>query len=195
MLTMVDARKALLTVQKRWKSMIPPALLKYKAKQIVVLADDLTFKLHFTKAYEGVFKTATGMTETTGAAIAGAPAFVSPFPDNAKRKIYVSVKGIEKSFTLAQQLMIMSHEYVHWLSHSKFYPDYYKVGGLNPFRVEGITQWATVQCGYLSEHKSAGGYQNEYLKTESYLKNKPTQKAALDFIFKGLPTDLSKLKK
>ena len=192
--TMVDARKALQKVQDKWKSMIPPALLKYKADQIVVLASDSRFKLFFRTAYQGVFKRATGMTETTGAAIAGAPAFVSPFPDNATRQIYISLSGIA-AFSPAEQQMIMSHEYVHWLSHGKFYPDYYKVGGLNPFRVEGITQWATVQCGYLTEHKSAGGYQNEYLKTKSYLSDKPTQKAALDFMFKGLSTDLSKLKK
>ncbi|MHC4253680.1 MAG: hypothetical protein ACYS9X_31575 [Planctomycetota bacterium] len=166
--TMVDARKALLKVQKRWKSMIPPELLKYKADQIVVLANDSRFKLF--------------------------SAFVSPFPDNATRQIYVSLSGIS-TFSPAEQQMIMSHEYVHWLSHSKFYPDYYKVGGLNPFRVEGVTQWTTVQCGYLTEHTSAGGYHNEYLKTKAYLSSKPTQKAALDFMFKGLPTDLSKLKK
>jgi len=79
-------------------------------------------------------------------------AFVSPEPNHDERRIYVKVGGDETHGVLV-------HEFLHWLSHSDFYPGFYKQGGTAPGIVEGTTEYFTRK---FAPHIPRHFYQSEF---------------------------------
>jgi hypothetical protein len=192
--TMLDMTAAMEKVWDRWGSAIPSALKKYRAADIVIFAGKPQWDFHFTHAYVRVFRPANQFAELPRQFIDGVLGFVTPIARHQERKIYLSPKA--QGFSRDEQRMILSHEYIHWLSHASFYPEYYAAGGMNPFRVEGITQWLTVECGYHSEFRSLPAYQDEHLKTSSWLAgNKRRRQEILDFAFAGKNTSLKAIRR
>ena len=79
------------------------------------------------------------------------------------------------------------------MTHEELYPEYYKEGGNNPFRIEGITQWVAVEAGY-NHYEAPEGYTDEWLKTKSWLKaDTGNLDRMLQFLFNGVKTDLKDL--
>lgn len=190
--TLADVERAMTVVQDAYGPHIPPALLRYKAVDIAILANDTQWAQAFRFIYDVVFKPANQFKQEAGDFIDGVLGFVTPVFDHAKRKMYLSPKV--QGYTKRQQLMVLSHEYLHWLSHQSFYPTYYMVGGQHPFQVEGATQWLTVNAGYAQEFKTLPAYQDEYLKTDAWLKaDSRNQQRMMDYLFKGVKTDLSSI--
>ena len=178
--TMIDATNAMKKIQATWGPWIPPHLLGYKAEDIFVFCDAQKYATYFSMVYEILFKKAGNYSQDAGAFVCGVPAFASPHP-HSRRQLYISPKpGIVEK--------VLAHEYLHWLSHENFYPEYYKVGRKNPFRVEGITQWATVAAGY---DMSDRVYEHEFLQTNSWLwADSQNQPRMLSFLFHGVATNV-----
>lgn len=190
--TLDDVTEAMGAVHKAFGQHIPAHLMAYKAPQIAVLANEQQWKQAFTFIYDVVFKPANQFKENAGEFIDGVLGFVTPVFSHSKRKIYLSPKV--QGYTRRQQLMILSHEYLHWLSHESFYPTYYMVGGQHPFQVEGATQWLTVACGYALEFQQVPAYKDEYLKTDAWLKaDSQNLPRMLSYLFQGVRTNLSSI--
>lgn len=68
------------------------------------------------------------------------PAFVAPAVDPMHRKIYVNADAGVTIGTLY-------HEFVHFLSHGNFYPEFYALGGRNAIILEGVTEFLTRAVG------------------------------------------------
>jgi hypothetical protein len=190
--TFADVNFAMQRVQHTWGAHIPGGLLGYTANQITVFPDEAGYTRAFRFIYDVVFKAANNFHQQAEDFIDGVLAFVSPTFDHAKRKIYVAPKV--QGYTQAQQRMVLSHEYIHWLSHEKFYPTYYMVGGQHPFQIEGLTHWMTVACGYQLEAMTLPAYVDETTKADAWLRaDGGNRQRLLDFLFRGIPTDLSEI--
>jgi hypothetical protein len=183
--TMADAAKAMDKVKATWGTYLPTTLSGVAADKIFVFCDKARYDVTFKMVYDGLFKRALGLVPESKDFVDGVFAFVSPFPHN-RRKVYVSpLPNVTEK--------ILAHEYVHWLSHEKFYPDYYSVGGENPHRIEGVTQWLTTCCGY-NQFEQPVAYTMEWLKTSGWmLADSANAGRAINFIFQGVTTDLSSL--
>ncbi|QSA96361.1 hypothetical protein [Methylococcus sp. EFPC2] len=190
--TLADVAQAMQAVQNQWGAYIPAHLKNYKADQITILANEQQWGTAFRFIYDVVFKPANQFNQEAGDFIDGVLGFVTPTFSHTKRKIYISPKV--QGYTRAQQLMVLSHEYIHWLSHESFYPSYYMVGGHHPFQVEGATQWLTVACGYQLEFQTLPAYLSEYLKTNAWISaDKGNLPRLLAYLFNGVRTDLSSI--
>jgi hypothetical protein len=64
------------------------------------------------------------------------PAFCAPAVNVVDRTIYINRDSGVTVGTLY-------HEFVHYLSHSNFYPEFYALGGKNPSILEGVTEYLT----------------------------------------------------
>ena len=191
---MLDVKAGMAAVWKKWGTHLPSGLKKYRAEDIVIFASEPQWDLVFTYTYVRVFRPANQFKKLPGQFIDHVLGFVTPLAAHRQKKIYISPKV--QGYGQPEQRMILAHEYIHWLSHGSFYPDYYVIGGDNPFRVEGITQWLTVECGYQKEFKTLPAYQSEYLKTQSWLSSDAKrEQAMLDFTFKGVTTALKGIKR
>jgi hypothetical protein len=187
MVTIVDARTAMQKVQTKWGAYIPAHLLKYKAEDIFVFCDSHKYRTYFSMTFEVLFKKAGNYPQESGdffqgasQHICGVPAFASPHP-HTRRKLYISPNDwvVEK---------ILAHEYIHWLSHENFYPEYYKVGGQHPFQVEGVTQWVTCETGYDNSDRA---YEANLLQTNAWVRGDTrNMDRMLKFMFQGVPTNL-----
>lgn len=193
--TMQDVKDAMQRVQDSLRAHLPKELLAYKADQITILASEDQWKTAFRFIYDVVFKPANQFKQEAGDFIDGVLGFVTPTFDHQKRRIYISPKA--QGYSQDVQQMILSHEYIHWLSHQAFYPSMYMIGGDCPFRVEGVTQWLTVKrCGYQREFNLLPAYRDEMLKTDSWLGGSPgNEQLMLDYIFKGKKTDLNGIRR
>lgn len=191
MVTIADARTAMHKVQTHWGAYIPAHLLQYKAEDIFVFCDASKYRTYFTMTYEVLFKKAGNFAQDSGdffqgpsQSICGIPAFASPHP-HSRRMLYISPNDwvVEK---------ILAHEYIHWLSHENFYPEYYKVGGQHPFQVEGITQLTTLWTGYDNSDRA---YERNVLQTNSWVGgDHGRMDRMLRFMFQGVATDLSAIR-
>ena len=192
--TLFDVKEAMKAVQDTWGGDIPAELLAYRADQVVILATETQWAQAFKFIYDVVFKPANNFNEKATDFIDGVLGFVTPTFSHSKKKIYISPKV--QGYTKEEQKMVLSHEYIHWLSHERFYPTYYMAGGNHTFQVEGITQWLTVECGYKKEFATLPAYRQEYLKTDSWLKaDAGNQSRMLAYIFGGTKTDLGSIHK
>ena len=113
--TISDVKVAMKAVKDRWGSDIPSELLAYDASQIVILANETQWTQAFKFIYDVVFKPANNFNKQATDFIDGVLGFVTPTFSHSKKKIYISPKV--QAYTKAQQLMVLSHEYIHWLSH------------------------------------------------------------------------------
>ena len=187
MVTMADAKTAVRKVHERWGAYIPAQLREYEPEDIFLFCDADKYKNYFTMIYELIFKKAGNFPQAPldffNKGVCGIPAFASPHP-HSRRMLYISPNTwvTEK---------ILAHEYIHWLSHMNFYPNFYKVGGGNPFRVEGITQWTTCATGYDNSDRA---YELELWKTSSWLcADRQNLDRMLLFMFQGVATDLASI--
>jgi hypothetical protein len=183
--TMMDAARAMEKVKGLWRPYLPASLSSIAADKIFIFCNKLDYSVMFNFVYEGLFKKALGLTQPSTDFVDGVFAFVSPFPHNI-RKVFVSpLPTVDEK--------VLAHEYIHWLSHENFYPKYYGIGGENPHRVEGLTQWCTIGCGY-KQYEEPQAYTVEWLKTCGWM-SADTGNAvrALEFLFEGIATDLSSL--
>jgi hypothetical protein len=76
-------------------------------------------------------RNATGATP-----VIACPAFTSPAVNVWDRVIYVNK---DSGLTIGT----LYHEFVHYLEHGNFYPEYYSLGGNNPKILEGVTEYLT----------------------------------------------------
>jgi hypothetical protein len=64
------------------------------------------------------------------------PAFCAPANDVTRRRIYVNRDAGVTIGTLY-------HEFLHYLQHPRFYPEFYALGGRSPNVLEGVTEYLT----------------------------------------------------
>jgi len=208
-----DAKSAMEQVWSRWGTHIPRELRRYKADDIFRFhSSQSTFDSAFHLTFETTFKKANGLTCPAEAIGAGCGAFVTPTQSHEARLIHIHPRNLTQEF---DPMALFSHEYIHFLSHPSFYPAYYKVGGQNPFRVEGATEWLTLES-YSSGfdlnalHAQDPAFTNrttwhlvadsvgrpityvaEYQKTKAWLQaDRNNLKRLLDFVFRGIGTNL-----
>ena len=97
------------------------------------------FDAVFTNFFAAVNVCALGM-DVIGVANRGesfpCPAFCAPAVNVTDRVIYVNRDSGVTVGTLY-------HEFVHYLSHPNFYPEFYALGGDNPRILEGVTEYLT----------------------------------------------------
>jgi hypothetical protein len=184
--TMIDAKNAMKKIQAAWGAWVPANLLAYKAEDIYVFCDDKKYRTYFSMIYEILFKKAGSYSADADAFVCGVPAFTSPHP-RTRRQLYISPNQASTTEK------VLAHEYVHWLTHENFYPEFYKVGGHNPFRVEGITHLVTCWAGY-NLYEEPIGYVHEVLQTDAWIKADGNNlDRMLKFLFQGIETKLDDL--
>lgn len=81
------------------------------------------------------------------------PAFCAPAVNPLDRMIYVNQDEGLTAGTLY-------HEFVHYISHSNFYPEFYSMGGENPKILEGVTEYLTRNISSRVEYDRSS--QNKY---------------------------------
>jgi hypothetical protein len=232
-ITMQDAVLARQRVLAAWGHYIPAEVQQYTADRIFVLYTDpsyyrTAFEVMWNSAFRGVVtrectasmrKTVGGVEDmlNTVAAVssgAGLAGFVTASRENRSRRIHVNPASQE-----VDPVGALAHEYIHFLSHPNFYPDYYMEGGDNPFRVEGATDWITIHCfsDYFMDlpvssriqglqfqinnpgakplkAKNRAAYTANFQKTNAWIKSDGgNTHRLLQFVFRGVRTDLSSI--
>jgi hypothetical protein len=81
----------------------------------------------------------------------GCPAFCAPAVDPMQRNIYVNQDATITIGTLY-------HEFIHFLSHGNFYPEFYAQAGRSAIVVEGVTEYLTRAISPLVKQDRADGY-------------------------------------
>lgn len=92
-------------------------------------------------------------TATDAAPAIACPAFTAPAVNVTDRVIYVNADANISIGTLY-------HEFVHFLEHGNFYPEFYSLGGNNPKILEGVTEYLTreVNANVKAERMREGKY-------------------------------------
>ncbi len=174
-LTSADASRAMTEVLKKYAVHLPQGL----APRIRALDPARVFRIlpadeyrpHFGQYYKSFFAAINAKafgTEFTiqtaarnqAADICGTfncPAFCSPAIDNTHRVIYVNQDEPNTFGTLC-------HEFIHFLEHPNFYPEFYAMGGNNPAILEGVTEYLTRNLNdrVRLDRASQGKYQKWY---------------------------------
>jgi hypothetical protein len=190
------ATAAKATVLSKWGAFIPTQLHRAAPGSFFKFhATDASYAIAFAATYIRTFRNANCMTCRASDKIApGVAAFVTANRNNLDREIHVAPAALTlmPGQTPADAEALLAHEYIHWLSHPNFYPSYYRVGGANPFRVEGFTEWLMMECYPPNAVNIV--YQAEYQKTSAWLDaDRNNLSRLLNFIFNGVATDLSAL--
>jgi hypothetical protein len=88
------------------------------------------------------------------------------------------------------------HEFIHYLEHSNFYPEFYAMGGNNPAILEGVTEYLTrnVNERVRLDRASQGKYQDWYDQLLGSMKDgSHGEMDIIRFAFKGQYVDLKGL--
>jgi hypothetical protein len=190
-MSMALAKQAMESVWKRWGKHIPSELREYEARDVFVFhTSEDAFLTSFAPTFEKAFQPANAWLKGMSArdCASGCAAFSTAHITHATRKLHISPKGMNEP----EPVVLMAHEYLHWLSHEAFYPSYYKQGGNRPFQVEGITEWLTIRC--FPPGQATVVYRDEYAKTDAWIgSDSGNERRMLDFIFKGKATNLDAL--
>lgn len=184
-----SARLAKERVWDKWGAHIPAALADYEVEKIFKFhTEKPSYDIAFSSTYIRTFRKAGGYNCRSGDKFAGdVAAFVTAEKKIDDRMIHVSPSGIDH-----EPVALLAHEYLHFLSHPSFYPEYYSIGGNCPFQVEGITEWMMIECFPAGSRTIV--YTGEYAKTAAWLgANAGNQARMLSFIFDGVATDLSSI--
>ena len=200
-------------VIKRWGIYIPREFHSTQAQQIFVLhPDEQSLRRAFTPIWNDLFQRVV-QSPDPAATVALPGGFVTPELDQRRRKIHVNVSAQEFDW-----LGLFTHEFVHWLSHPRFYPVFYKsVPGTTNDIVEGLTDYITLKCmkGYADgltpvamqeylcvcaarsvpklkkSERAAYNWAGQYTRARNWLKAAPeNERAALEFVFRGVQTHL-----
>jgi hypothetical protein len=101
------------------------------------------------------------------------PAFCAPAVEVTDRVIYVNRD-------LGVTVGTLYHEFIHYLSHPNFYPEFYSLGGRNPEILEGVTEYLTrrIRQDVAHDRYSQGKYQTWFKRTSHDMGGDPT--ATLD---------------
>ena len=193
---MIMAQTAMDAVLKQWGAEIPTELQALRAEQIFVLhSTPLTYQTSFSVMWDAAFRKVVeaeciaARRPVPGATAAGAQlfGFVSATSSalNRQRRIHINPQSTDPN-----PINAAAHEYIHFLSHVNFYPDYYKSGGDNPFRVGGATEWLALMC--FDQYGIA--YQAQLDKTFAWIQaDSGNVPRLLAFVFRGIYTDLSSI--
>jgi hypothetical protein len=230
-MTMRDAERARELVLATWGHYIPAEVQQYTADQIFVLYTNPSYyRAAFGVMWDAAFRRVVVRectaqkprnvadlqtqldnidTASTGGTLAG---FVTASRNNRQRRIHINPEAQE-----FDPIGALAHEYIHFLSHPNFYPDYYMEGGDNPFRIEGVTDWLTIHCfsdyfdelpaqsrimarqfqidspgGMPLKAKNRAAYRANFQKTNAWIKaDAQNLGRLLQFVFRGVKTDLS----
>ncbi len=97
------------------------------------------------------------------------PAFCAPAVNVTDRVIYVNRDAGVTNGTLY-------HEFIHYLSHPNFYPEFYAMGGNSPNILEGVTEYLTRRVGRHVAHDRylQGKYQSWFAQVSRDMGGNPT---------------------
>ena len=128
------AQMAINLTVSRYRAQIPvgiaTAIDKKQANEVFQILPPIEFQRKFQFWHDVFF------TKVLGQTIATCDAFVTPNQDILERTIYIKDKpGIGSG--------VFFHEFIHYIQHPSFYPQFYAFGGRNPFVLEGVTEYFT----------------------------------------------------
>lgn len=153
--------EAMEVILKAYGQFLPKELLAkvqgQKASDIYRILPEDQYQKVFTEYYTHFFHAPMSQILGPGNAINTCPAFVAPGIDNTRRKIYIKDDPRTTKGTYY-------HEFVHYLQHADFYPEFYCIGGKNPAILEGVTEWLTrrVDIKIARERQEQGKYQSYF---------------------------------
>lgn len=128
-------------VMRRWGNHIPLHLRTVKASDIFLFYSDETFlRDAFAPTWDGLFKRVSGSSATSEDVVLPA-GFVTPERDPLHRKVHINLNAEEFDW-----LGLMTHEFIHWLSHEEFFPVYFQSSPGSFDRFEGITDYLMLKC-------------------------------------------------
>ncbi len=189
-LTYEDAQKAMDTVILKYGNYISDDLKKHSAYTVFQFCDPVRYRLMFTQAYTRVFKNANRVLIPQVITHEQVPAFVMPELGArvVSRRIIVGNRACNAGSNTTIGTLI--HEYIHYVSHKNFYPDYYNSGDeYAPFFVEGATEYFTRE----TKHTAAvcrKNYQKHYKITSKWVRNdKGNRDKLLKYLFQGVKFD------
>jgi hypothetical protein len=186
MLTHADADRAMNLVRSQYSAHYPKGLDSMSATEVFVFADIGPFTAAFTKTFNSCFKAANGMLQPAAEYVPYVNGFVASNEANFLRRIY-----IKKDPTLSWGTCV--HEYLHYLTDKRFYPQFYSIGGANPDIVEGFTEYLT-RMADSSLYTDRKNYQTQFEKTRSWVNSAPGNlDLLLRTMFEGAPSPLAAL--
>ncbi|HEU0203569.1 MAG TPA: hypothetical protein VFR86_24425 [Burkholderiaceae bacterium] len=196
MLNHADAQTAMDQVVGAYKAWIPKDVLDdletRSAETVFQFLDDAEYAVVFEHVYNSTFKAANAALFGANVITAAmCPGFCTP-KTTQKRKMIFMAKG--RGTTKGTYY----HEFIHFLQHANFYPNYYVTAGMAPFQIEGVTEYLTrgVSTAVATERDGQKKYQANYLKTDAWVKSdKSNYERMLKFNFQGVATDLSAVRK
>ena len=180
------ARRDILARYRDWlpKDLVTAVRQKKIEDIFLILAPD-EYQRHFDAYYSHFFAAPMAALLGPGKAISTCPAFVAPAVDNTRRKIYVKRSG-------ATGFGTFYHEFIHYLQHFDFYPEFYCIGGRNPALLEGVTEYLTraVRAEVRQDRARRGNYQAYFDEISSWVKGDRERLAAImDLNFRGTRCD------
>jgi len=149
----LDASQVIATVLDRYEPYLPiglaPKVRTLNPARIFQILPEAEYRPHFDRYFRSFFAAintqAFGTKRMLGLAwapdnVCGAfncPAFCAPAVNVEDRHIYINrdIQGLN--------VATLYHEFIHYLSHPSFYPEYYALGGDNPKILEGVTEYLT----------------------------------------------------
>lgn len=159
--TTVDASQARYEVLHKYESFLPAGLAtrvrSLGLTEIFKILPAAQYRPVFDEYYRNFFAAtnakAFGTEFTIGVANApddvcgtfNCPAFCAPASNVTDRTIYVNE---DENVTFGT----IYHEFIHFLEHPNFYPEFYAMGGDNPSVLEGVTEHLTRQVSPRVEH-------------------------------------------
>lgn len=165
------ASQVIQTVLNRYDAQLPVGLASrirtLNPARVFRILPDAEYRPHFDEYFRNFFAAinskAFGTQYVIGIANApndvcgsfNCPAFCAPAVEPSGRTIYVN-RG-----NAAATVGTLFHEFVHYLSHGNFYPEFYAMGGENPKILEGVTEFLTrrINGAVASERASLRKYQ------------------------------------
>lgn len=168
-LTYSDAQYAMNQVLAKYGAYADKGLQTLSVYTVYQFCDPERYRLLFTQAYNSVFKYANRVLIPVPITHEHCPAFVMPDLGEKvnSRRIIVANRSCKAG--AATQKGTLYHEYIHFLSHSSFYPDYYNSGDvMAPFVVEGATEYLTRNVGN-ADVVNRQSYELNYQKASAWV--------------------------
>jgi hypothetical protein len=172
-LNTLNASEVMMKVLARYEPLLPLGLAAtvrtMNTARIFHILPQANYTPHFDAYYRSWFaainiEACGGTTKVIGIAKAptdvytsfACPAFCAPSVNVIDRRIYVNRDAPITIGTLY-------HEFIHFLSHGNFYPEFYATGGRSPIILEGVTEYLTREINPLVEYdrESQAKYQSQ----------------------------------
>ena len=159
------ARRDILHMYGPWlPSTLVSAIRSKPIREIFIILPATEYQKHFDAYSSHFFAAPMTALLGPGKSISTCPAFVAPAIDNLARKIYIKESTSTGFGTFY-------HEFVHYLQHYDFYPEFYCLGGQNPFLLEGVTEYVTrrTRSEVFKDRQQRGNYQSHYDKIKGWI--------------------------